>query len=596
MHPNDRLMESIDNRLKNFRKAMQECGIDAMIVPTADPHLSEYVADHWKYREWLSGFTGSAGTLVITQNEARLWTDSRYYIQAEEQLKGSEIILFKESEAQTPSMTDWISSKLSNRQILGLDGQFFPVSKVIELENKLYESGIFIKENIKIKDLCGDTMPPLPHSPIFKLETKFAGEESKDKLTRIREVMKKNDAKILLLSALDEIAWTLNIRASDVEHTPVAICFALIYMDKVCLFTNSTMESKEREFDVLPYDYIYKVLETLPYGTIVMIDESKTNFSLYETIRKNAIVFDMPSPVAKMKAIKNKTELDGIRKAMVKDGVALCRSFFRIEEKVLSGDEITEIDVSNILLEERQKEENFFRESFSTIAGYAEHGAIVHYNATQESNVKIGTDNLLLVDSGANYFDGTTDITRTFCFGTPTEEQRCDYTDVLKGHIAIATAKFPLGTCGYQLDAIAKQFLWQRGLTYGHGTGHGIGHFLCVHEGPQNISPRINETSLKPGMILSDEPGIYKKGKHGIRIENVVCVNECNSLSSEMGDFLQFETMTLFPYDLKLVKKEKLTSEETKWINNYHRNVYAQLSPYLDEKTKEWLKLKIYEI
>lgn len=582
-------------RISLIQSAIADLKIHALIIPTADPHLSEYIADHWKYREWASGFTGSAGTLVITEKEAALWTDSRYYIQAEDQLAESGIILFRDGEVNTPSYTEWLCSKLNYCDIVGIDGRFFSIKGVKSLKDEL-DGKLIVKTNISMERLCLHKMPDLPHSNIYEYDKKYSGESVKDKLIRIRATLHKEGADTILLSSLDEIAWALNLRASDVTYTPVAIAYALISMDKATLFTDSKVEVQLNSVEIRPYEEINSALRSLPQSTNIILDEEKTNYALYDEINELLSVKIISSPIGLMKAKKNETELGNIRSAMIKDGIALCHAFKKMEDIIAEKQTLTEIDVADLLREERSKEEGFVCESFATIAGFGPHGAIVHYSATAETNAEVKTDNLLLIDSGGNYLDGTTDVTRTLCFGIPTEEQKEDYTDVLKGHIAIAKAKFPVGTHGSQLDVLAKQFMWSRGLTYGHGTGHGVGHFLCVHEGPQAINRRDNGIALEKGMVLSDEPGLYRKGKYGIRIENMVCVRESNLTMDEFGSFLQFETLTLLPYERKLIKKENLTNEEKNWINSYHKKTYDLLAPHLDKETRSWLKNKTSEI
>lgn len=566
---------------------MVELGVDAYIVPSEDPHLSEYPPEEWKLRQYISGFTGSAGTLVVLSDEAGLWTDSRYYLQAAAQLSGSGITLFKDGLPDTPSFLNWIAGRLSKGNVVGFDGSCFSAKSVESYRTFFEDYGILV-----VSDLSPlwDEGVPRNRTSLYGLPVEITGLSHREK----RElVFSKTDADALLLCALDEVAWTLNVRAADTPYNPVAVAYAVVgregsvlFAEEQCVSASLRDSLAEQGIELKPYDSVFSYVASLPKDFKLSVDPTKTNSALAERIGCRRVV--ETSPVALLKACKNGTELSGFRLAMRKDGVALSNAFSELYERVGKGERLTELDVAEVLLRHRRGQQDFVCESFSTIAGYAAHGAVVHYCATEESNAVIGKDSLLLVDSGGNYLHGTTDITRTVCFGKPTAEQRRDYTLVLKGHIAVAMAHFPEGTQGAQLDVLAKMPLWRAGADYGHGTGHGVGHFLCVHEGPQSIRKVQNGVSLLPGMVLSDEPGVYREGKHGIRIENLVAVAEGEQ--SEFGRFLRFETLTLFPYDTNLIDIELLTDEELDWVNDYHKRVWEELSPSIsDKKTLKWL-------
>lgn len=590
------------DKLLMLRDLLKRENIQFVIVPTSDPHLSEYVADHWKCREWLSGFTGSAGTIVVAEQEAGLWTDSRYFLQAEEQLAHSGIELFREGLPETPSLIEWIGQKAKSGDTVGIDGERFSVGEVENLRQTLGEKGIKLATDATLVSHLWKDAPALPKSDIFYLDEKYSGKGLSEKLDLIRHEIRQSESDTLLITALDEVAWAFNLRASDVEFNPVAIAFALVSEASATIFTDGSRIRPEalhrlNEANVViePYLNIYSALKSLPAEKRILMDKCKTNHSLFAAIDNKERIRFAPSPITKMKSVKNETEIEGIRKAVVKDGVAMAQAFRWLEESVTSGKRVTELGFAEKLRECRSLQEGFFCESFGTIAGYGKHGAIVHYSATEESDAEIGTDSLLLVDSGANYFDGTTDITRTIILGTPTAQQRRDYTNVLKGHIALATIQFPQGTHGAQLDVLARQFLWNEGEDYGHGTGHGIGHFLCVHEGPQNIRTRDNGTALQKGMLTSNEPGLYKTGLYGIRTENIVLVQE-GERNGEFGQFLRFETVSLFPFDTKLIEPTLLSEKERTWINQYHQRVYEKIAPLTDEETRLWLAEKVKTI
>jgi Xaa-Pro aminopeptidase len=575
---------------------MNNQGIAATIIPSSDPHASEYVADHWKERQWISGFTGSAGTVVVTADKAGLWTDSRYFLQAEQQLGDSGIALFKDGLPDTPSVAEWLASVLPANSKVGINPAVFSVNAVDALQNELSAKGLSLTPGVDfIKQIWTDR-PALPDTPVFVYLKQYAGKSAKEKIALIRNEMDKKGADSYVFTALDEIAWIFNIRCADVEYNPVAIAFGAVDRNGATLFINPQKISlhvadqlAEEGVSVEPYNAVFDYVARLHVNTSILIDKSKTNYALFLDIPQHCKVIAAQSPVFYQKSIKNETELAGTRTAMIKDGVALTRFFIWLE-KSLGKERLTEMSIAERLREFRAGQEDFVGESFGTIAGYKEHGAIVHYSATTDSDAELQAESFLLLDSGGQYLDGTTDITRTVSLGALTDEERTDFTLVLKGHIALGSALFPQGTRGSQLDILARKALWDRAWNYGHGTGHGVGHFLCVHEGPQSIRMDENPTQLVPGMIISNEPGIYRAGKHGVRCENLVTVVE--AAKGEFGLFYRFETLTLFPFDTKAIDSSLLTNAEKAWLNDYHATVFEKISPALNEDEKAWLKEK----
>lgn len=585
-------MNKITERLEALRAEMKKNKISAYIVPGTDPHASEYIADYWKERVWISGFNGSAGTVVVTLDKAGLWTDSRYFLQGGEQLQGSGIDLMKQGLPETLEIVPWLSKELKSGEKVAVNAQMFSLNAYAGMKSELRMSGIDLLSADLINEIWEDR-PALPKNPFFVFDIKYSGKSTIDKLKTLRDEMKKNFADIFVMSALDDIAWLFNIRGNDVSFNPVVIAYALVDMENATLFIDSeklTEENKKylesQSVTIAPYNDIYKSLKKINGEKAVLLDGAKLNQSLFESIPSTCPIRNTMSPVFKLKSVKNEIEIEGVRRAMLKDGLALTRFFKWLDDNVKTG-EITEITIGEQLRKFRGEEENFIGESFGTIAGYADHGAIVHYSATPESNYSLKQENILLIDSGAQYLDGTTDITRTYPLGKPTIAQKTDYTLVLKGHIAIDQAIFPAGTRGSQIDILARKALWDRRLNYGHGTGHGVGHFLNVHEGPQSIRMDENPTTLQAGMILSNEPGLYRAEKYGIRIENLVLVVE--DKTTEFGQFLRFETLTLFPINQDLIDVELLSDDEIKWLNNYHARVYDTLSPNLELEEREWL-------
>ena len=586
------MRQSIKERMHALRMTFPPNYIKAFIIPSTDPHLSEYVAPHWMSREWISGFTGSAGTVVVLMNEAGLWTDSRYFLQAAKELEGSGITLYKEMLPETPSITKYLSQKLKPGESVSIDGKMFSVQQVEQMKEELAAYSLQV-------DLFGDPLkriwkdrPSIPDSPAFVYDIEYAGKSCEEKVAAIRAELTKKGAYALFLSALDEIAWTLNLRGNDVHCNPVVVSYLLITQDDVIYFISPEKVTKEvneylkeQHVKLKNYDEVETYLNTFT-GRNILIDPKKTNFAIYSAINPKCNIIRGESPVALLKAIRNEQEIAGIHAAMQRDGVALVKFLKWLEEAVPSGKE-TELSVDRKLHEFRAAQPLYMGESFDTIAGYKEHGAIVHYSATPESDVPLQPKGFLL-DSGAQYLDGTTDITRTIALGELTEEEKTDYTLILKGHIALAMAKFPVGTRGAQLDVLARMPIWKYGMNFLHGTGHGVGHFLSVHEGPQSIRMNENPVVLQPGMVTSNEPGVYKAGSHGIRTENLTLV--CKDKEGMFGDYLKFETITLCPICKKGIVKEMLTNEEIEWLNNYHQIVYEKLSPNLNEEEKVWLQ------
>ena len=584
---------AVKERIAALRSYMRDKQMNAFIIPSTDPHMSEYVAPHWQSREWISGFTGSAGTAVVTLDDAALWTDSRYFLQAADQLRGTGIQLMKDGLPETPSMEDWLMEKLQTGDTVGFDGYVFSTSEAKRLIT-------LFKDKSKINvDFLHDPMeeiwtdrPTLPSAPAQVYPTTYAGKEVKTKLEEIRNALKAQRTDALLVSALDEIAWALNLRGTDVHCNPVVISYLYISLNDAHFFIDSQKVTPEvqvhlQEAGVTLHDYsdIQSFTDTLEEPK-VLINPSKTNVQVFTQFEKNCPIKDGISPISGMKAIRNDVEIAGIHSAMQRDGVALVKFLLWLEKAVPKGHE-TEISVDRKLREFRAAQPLYIGESFDTIAGYGPHAAIVHYEATLETDVPLKPCGFLLLDSGAQYLDGTTDITRTIALGPLTPEEKEDYTLILKGHIDLAMAIFPKGTRGAQLDVLARQPLWQRRMNYLHGTGHGVGHYLNVHEGPQSIRMQENPVPLEIGMVTSNEPGLYKEGKHGIRTENLVLTVPAGE--GMFGDYLKFETLTLCPIDKHPIIRKMLTDEEIAWLNAYHQQVYDALSPDLNFEERYWL-------
>lgn len=593
------MKQTISERIHALRMTFTPNGLSAFIIPSTDPHLSEYVAPHWESRKWISGFTGSAGTAVVLDNKAGLWTDSRYFLQAANQLEGTDITLYKEMLPETPTIAEFLCQNLQAGEVVGIDGKLFSVNQVEQMKQELEAQAIQLHT---YGDLPGEVWadrPPMPDAPAFVYDIKYAGKSGREKVATIRQELKKKGAEGLILSALDEIAWTLNLRGSDVHCNPVVVSYLLITQNNIVFFIapeKMTQEVhtylEEQGVSLQPYREVEGYLRKLNIKSL-LLNPAKVNYTLYSAVNPSCKIIRGESPVALLKAIRNEVEIAGIRTAMQRDGAALVRFLKWLEEAVPSGKE-TEISIDKKLHEFRASQALYMGESFDTKAGYGAHAAIIHYSVTPESAATLHPKGFLLLDSGSQYLDGTTDITRTIALGELTEEEKTDYTLVLKGHIALSMAKFPAGTRGAQLDVLARMPIWKQGMNYLYGTGHGVGHFLSVHEGPQSIRMNENPVVLHPGMVTSNEPGVYKGGSHGIRTENLMLA--CKAFEGQFGDYLQFETITLCPICTKGILKELLTTEEITWLNDYHQKVYQQIASSLNEVEKAWLKEATKEI
>lgn len=585
------MKDTIKERITSLRRFMRDNRIQAFIIPSTDPHAGEYVPAHWESRKWLSGFTGSAGTLVITETEGGLWTDSRYFLQAEQQLEHTGITLFKQGLAGTPSLAEWLGQTLQPESKIGIDGWVNSLSTVGNLQSELQPYRLRLISTEDPFTTIWKERPSLPNHPVFILPLRYTGISCSDKVAQIQEWMHRTHTEGVLLSALDEIAWTLNLRGHDVHCNPVFVSYLLITTEQTTLYIDPSKFNeevsqylKENHIRTRPYLTIKTDLSHYPKQSIQL--SPATNYALYQAIPPTIRIQTGISPVVSLKAVKNETEVDGFRQAMKRDGVAMVRFLKWLKTAVKTGHE-TERSVTRKLYELRAEQALFQGISFDTIAGYQHHGAIVHYEATPETDLTLLPEGLLLLDSGGQYMDGTTDITRTIVLGPVSEAQKKDYTLVLKGFIALSQAVFPHGTCGTQLDILARQYMWKAGINYGHGTGHGVGHFLNVHEGPHQIRMNHVPALLLPGMTVTNEPGIYRAGEYGIRTENTLLVVKDKETS--FGNFYRFEPLTLCPIDTEAICTSMLTGEEIQWLNQYHAKVYEQLSPLLSTEEKEWL-------
>ena len=593
-------MNETATRLAALRAEMKRAGIQAAIIPQADPHMSEYIASHWQARRWLSGFSGSAGTLVVpAEGHARLWTDSRYFLQAAEQLEGTETELMKEGLPGTPSIEAWLAEELPAGAAVGVDAMLMSVGALRGLRTALKARGIRLDTMFDALPAIWTDRPALPKCAVFVHDEQYAGLSAASKIADALDGARAHGADALFVSALDQVAWLLNIRSRDVRYNPVATAYVylgpegnILFIDADKLDADVQAYLKSQGVETRPYTAVKTFIIGLSTQRRVLLDPASTAYGVLEAFGERAV--EAMSPIAMPKACKNEVQIAGIREAMKRDGVALVHSLMELESRMAAGEAVTEMDVAEILRRKRAEQPLFFDESFGTIAGYGPHGAIVHYEADEKSNATLRPEGLLLIDSGAQYLDGTTDITRTIALGTPTQQERADFTLVMKGHIALAQAVFPEGTCGTQLDALARQYLWQHGLSYLHGTGHGVGHFLNVHEGPQSVRLNYVPAPLTPGMVTSNEPGLYRAGVHGIRCENLVLT--VPALDTEFGRFYRFETLTLFPFDTRLFATEMMTEAELAWVNAYNSRVYDALAPMLGKQAREWLESKTQSI
>ena len=588
-------MNEIELRLARLRELMKREHLSAFIFPSTDAHQSEYVADHWRGREWISGFNGSAGTAVVTMKSAALWTDSRYFLAAEEQLEDTEYQLMRLKMEGTPTIAEWLGKELQDVQSpeVGLDGMVNSYNYVKDLSCSLRKlGGITLRTNLDPLEQIWENRPSLPANPVEIQPLEYAGETLASKVVRIRKSLRELHADGMLVSALDDIAWTLNLRGTDVHCNPVFVSYLLIESDKVSLFVDDNKLSPEvkqylqdNQVSLYNYNKVEKCLESYSEYNI-LLDGDETSYYLWKTVKCQEIVA-AASPIPAMKAVKNEAEIEGYRSAMLKDGVAMVKFLKWLKPAVEAGGQ-TEISIDEKLTSLRAEQKLFRDISFDTIAGYAQHGAIVHYEATPETDVVLKPEGLILIDSGAQYQDGTTDITRTIALGAVSEEMKHIYTLVLKAHIQLELVKFPDGASGTQLDAVGRECMWREGYNFLHGTGHGVGSYLCVHEGPHQIRMEWMPTPLRAGMALTDEPGLYLAGKFGVRIENTVLISDY--MSTEFGKFLQIEPLTLCPIDTTPIDVDMLLPEEIDWLNAYHHSVYEKLSPFLDEEEKIWLE------
>lgn len=587
-------MNEINQRLESLREVMRREHLSAFIFPSTDAHQSEYVADHWQGRTWISGFNGSAGTAVVTMKSAALWTDSRYFLAAEEQLKGTEFQLMKLKIEGTPTISEWLAQELQGENAeVGLDGMVNSYHETMGLIADLRKSGgITVRTNLDPLGLIWTDRPAIPANPVEIQPMEFAGESVASKISRIRTALRQRHADGMLISALDDIAWTLNLRGTDVHCVPVFVSYLLISSQQVSLYVDSAKINDEVKayltengISLYPYNKVAEGLERYSEYNI-LLDGDETSYFLWKTVKCQEIIAGN-SPVPAMKAQKNDREIAGFRQAMLRDGVAMVKFLRWLKPAVEAGGQ-TEISIDGKLTSLRAEQHLFRDISFDTIAGYQAHGAIVHYEATPETDVALKPEGLILIDSGAQYQDGTTDITRTIALGPVTEEMKHVYTLVLKGHIQLELAKFPDGASGTQLDALARECMWREGYNYLHGTGHGVGACLSVHEGPHQIRMEWKPTPLRAGMTVTDEPGLYLSGKFGVRIENTLLIKDYQT--TEFGKFLQMESLTLCPIDLTPVDFSMLQPEEIEWLDTYHRDVFEKLSPYLEGEDLEWLR------
>lgn len=595
----------IKQRIENIRDLMKEKNIYAYIVPSSDYHQSEYVGDYFKSREFMSGFTGSSGTLIISMDEAGLWTDGRYFIQAENELKDSGIKLFKMGEEGVPTIEEYLLEKLPKNSTLGFDGRVMSVKEGQSLANKLAFKGINIEYKYDLVNDIWEDRCSLPTEKAFLLGVEYSGEGFSDKLSRIRAVMKEKKATTHILASLDDIAWLFNIRGRDVKSNPVVLSYAVITIDSVYLFIDKNKIGKDiraelskENVQIKGYEEVYEFIKNIDENEVVLIDTSKVNYAIYNNIPSNVQKIEERNPSILFKSIKNEIELKNIRNSHIKDGVAFTKFMYWLKNNI-GKIEITEISATQKLEAFRREQDKFIEPSFSTIAAYKDHAAMMHYSATEESNYKLEPRDLFLVDSGGQYFDGTTDITRTIALGPIPENVRKDFTNVVRGMIRLSKAKFLYECRGYNLDILARGPLWEEGIDYKCGTGHGIGFVLNVHEGPNGFRWKVREDIddsciLEEGMVTTNEPGVYVENSHGIRIENEIVVRKAEK--NEYGQFMDFEVITFAPIDLDAIDESLILKDEKVYLNNYHKQVYDKISPYLNEEEKQWLKTYTREI
>ena len=592
-------MHSSAEKLADLRNLMKNNDIDVYIIPSADPHLTEYIPEYWRIVSWLTGFTGSAATVVVTDTFAGLWTDSRYFIQAESQLKSSGFVHMKPALPGSEDFIYWIACNVNSGSKLALDGRIFSIDRTKKIEKASAGKNISFDFNCDLISGLWIDRPQMPNTPAFDHPVIFCGKQRSFKIAEVREQMRLKGVDYHLLTSIDDIMWLLNIRGNDTKYSPLLMSYVIAGKEQTLLFTEESKiplklasELDRLEIVMLHYEEIAGILSTLSPDATILLNPLTTSATLFNSIPHGMEIIEDVTIPARLKAVKNKVEIENIGRAMIKDGVALTNFFYWLEQS--NGSEtLSELSLVEKLNGLRSEGENYLGPSFSTIVAYNQNGALPHYSATTGSDKVIGSDGILLIDSGGQYLDGTTDITRTISTGRPTERQKRDFTLVLKGTINLAMAKFPVGTKGYQLDMIARKALWEDGLNYGHGTGHGVGFCLNVHEGPQSIGPGSgtdSKTSIEPGMLISDEPAIYREGEYGIRIENLILCSE--DKETEFGKFLKFDTVSLCYIDKSLIDISLLDQKEIEWLNSYHDKVYEKLGPYLNSEEKEWLKNK----
>lgn len=588
----------VKERIAKLRALMKENKTDAYIITTSDYHGSEYVGEYFKARRYMSGFTGSAGTLVVLKDKAALWTDGRYFIQAGEQLKNSGIELMKDGMENVPGIKTYLLNELKSGETIGFDGRTVSEMFAADLYRKAEKNKISVKSDMDLADKIWTDRPKLSAEPVWELGTEYAGMETAEKLSLVREKMRENNGEVFVLSTLDDIAWLLNLRGNDVRYNPVFLSYMIIFKEKAYLYANKNIFSDKikiklakANIEVKDYNDVYTNLSALTADNIIL-DKRKVNHAIVNSIGKDKKIIDIMNPTTKLKAVKTKTETDNEIKAHIKDGVAVTRFMYWLKNNV-GKKTITEISAAEKIEEYRKEQEGYLGASFEPIVSYGAHGAIVHYSATEETDIELKPESFLLCDTGGQYYEGTTDITRTFALGELTEEQKKMYTLVLVGNLKLAAARFPYGVRGVNLDVLAREPLWRNGLDYNHGTGHGVGYLLNVHEGPNNISwhimsDKVNSAVLEEGMITSDEPGIYIENQYGVRLENMILCRD--DKKTECGRFMRFETLTMVPFDLDAVDTKYMEADEIKLLNDYHRQVYENISPYLQGEELQWLK------
>lgn len=574
---------------------MKENDIQAYIIPTDDFHSSEYVGDYFKCREYMSGFTGSAGTLVVLEERAYLWTDGRYFLQADKQLEKTGIVLMKSGQRHVPIIEKFLKRELKEGDTIGFDGRTISKNFADKLLERIKEKNIKINGTVDLVNIIWKNRPEISKEQVWQLDIKYAGISRKEKMKRVREKMEEAGADVFIDAALDEIAWLLNLRGNDIAYTPVFLSYMIIREDRAILCIHREVisekiedELKEDGIAIAEYEEIYKLADEISDKEKVLYDSGSINYNLYNSINKNATIINRESPIALMKAMKNPVEVENIKRAHIKDGVAMCKFIYWLKKNVPLGN-VSEISAAEKLVELRAQMDGFLDQSFAPIFGYGEHGAIIHYSATEETNVVMKDKGLCLIDTGAHYYDGTTDVTRTVVLGELTKEEKEAFTIVLKGNLNLANTTFGYGTTGANIDCIARRPLWEKGMDFNHGTGHGVGYILGVHEGPQNISKNSkSKTKLEEGMIVSDEPGFYKEGKFGIRHENLLLCKK--GIKNEYGQFMVFDVLTMVPFDSDGIDLSLMNEDEVDYLNNYHKKVYENISPYLNEEEKKWLK------